>query len=152
MPCVHERTAQLGTEPEQTHDDCQWLDEEDGKEKVPGNWRRWYGNDRSPIVAENEGRDADRKHHAVTENGMRDRHHIGEIRLGGIFALRGGTATISLCLGERFSGCRLVRVPAPHWTGPVLGAARHARFRCGRPARADPDIPDNQGNREDERG
>jgi hypothetical protein len=43
-------------------------------------------------------------------------------------------------------------VPAPHGTGAVLGAARHASFRCGRPARAHPDIPDNQGNREDERG
>jgi hypothetical protein len=83
---------------------------------------------------------------------MQGDNGVGDIRLAGFIALGRRTTTVSLGLGDRLSGRRIVRVPPPHWTGAILGAARHASLRCGRPARAHPDIPDDQGNREDERG
>jgi hypothetical protein len=44
-------------ESEQTHDDCEWLDEEDGEEDVLGHLRDGYRRRRAPSVTKNESRD-----------------------------------------------------------------------------------------------
>ena len=36
--------------PEQTHDDCGWLNEEDGKQNVPWNWGAVDWSVRSPAI------------------------------------------------------------------------------------------------------
>ena len=53
---------------EQTHDDCEWLDEEDGEEKVPRHWRDGYRRRHAPSVAQNESRDVGGKDGRGTEN------------------------------------------------------------------------------------
>ena len=46
-------------ESEQTHDDCEWLNEEDGEQNVFGNGAGPRGCGRPPPVAQYEGRDGD---------------------------------------------------------------------------------------------
>jgi hypothetical protein len=54
---------------EQTHDDCEWLNEEDGKQNVLRNWRGWNRRDGSPTIAKHESRDARRQNDGSAENG-----------------------------------------------------------------------------------
>ena len=44
-------------ESEQTHDDCEWLNEEDGEEDVLGHRRDPYRRRRTPRVTQHESRD-----------------------------------------------------------------------------------------------
>lgn len=137
-------------EPEQTHDDCQWLDEKDGEQNVPGNRRDRYGDERSPVVTENEGRDAGGNEDAVTENGGRNRHNAGrEIRPGRLVALRGRATTIRLGLGKGLSGFRTVRLTPAHRTHAIRVTARHPSLGRGCPARAHADIPAQKGDCEE---
>jgi hypothetical protein len=55
-------------ESEQTHDDCEWLNEEDRKEDVLGHWRDGCRRRRPPSVTQNESRNAGRKDNPDAEN------------------------------------------------------------------------------------
>ena len=59
MPRAYTREpTPLDTESEQTHDDGEWLNEEDREEDVPGHWRDGYRRRRAPGVTQNERGDA----------------------------------------------------------------------------------------------
>ena len=53
---------------EQTHDDCQWLDEEDGEENVLGNVSSRDGCDRPPTIAQNHSRYSRRQNDPSSQN------------------------------------------------------------------------------------
>jgi len=73
MPArVHARTYAPGLESEQTHDDCEWLDEEDGEENVLRHWRDGYRRRRAPSVTQHESRDVGGKDSPGAENRRRD--------------------------------------------------------------------------------
>ena len=57
---------------EQTHDDCEWLDEEDGKENVLRHWRDGYRRRRAPCVTQDERGDAGGQDNPYAENRPRD--------------------------------------------------------------------------------
>jgi hypothetical protein len=62
---------QLGTHgPERTHDDCLWLDEEDGKENVLGDGRDRNRCRRAPRVAEDERRHRNWENDAGSEDSV----------------------------------------------------------------------------------
>jgi hypothetical protein len=54
--------------PRQTHDDSEWLDEEDGEQNVSRNGRFRDGEGRSPVGADVESRSAGRQDDARPEN------------------------------------------------------------------------------------
>jgi hypothetical protein len=83
---------------EQTHEDREWLDEEDREENVSGDWRSSYRRVRSPAVAQNERRDADRNNDTNTKNCARVRSGEDRVSLTGLMALRSGAAVVRLCL------------------------------------------------------
>ena len=64
-----------GLTPEQTHDDCEWLDEEDGEEDVPGDRRYRDRRRRSPAITEDKCWNARRQHDARSEYGEREGRH-----------------------------------------------------------------------------
>ena len=69
MPRVYARdTTRPDAESEQTHDDCEWLNEEDREEDVLRHWRDGYRRQRAPCVTQNESRDAGRKDRPDAEN------------------------------------------------------------------------------------
>ena len=55
-------------ESEQTHDDCEWLDEEDGEENVLRHCRDGCRRRRPPSVTQNESRDIGGKDSTSAEN------------------------------------------------------------------------------------
>ena len=75
------------TESEQTHDDCEWLNEEDGEEDVLGHWRDGYRRRRAPAVTEHEGRDVGGQDNPGAEHRRSDGGHKRGIGLVGILAL-----------------------------------------------------------------
>jgi hypothetical protein len=62
--------------PEQTHDDGEWLNEEDGEENVPWNGRAMNRRASSPCVGQHRRRRSRRENNADAENGGggEDRH------------------------------------------------------------------------------
>ena len=74
-------------ESEQTHDDSEWLDEEDGEENVLWHWRDGYRRRRPPRVTQNESRNAGRKDYPVAENRRSDGGRKRGVGLIGILAL-----------------------------------------------------------------
>jgi hypothetical protein len=74
-------------ESEQTHDDCGWLNEEDGEEDVPGYWRDRDWRRRPPCVAQNESRDVGRPDNPDAEHRYSDGGHKRGVGLVGILAL-----------------------------------------------------------------
>jgi hypothetical protein len=59
-------------ESEQTHDDCEWLDEEDGEENVLRHWRDGHRRRRAPSVTQKESRDGSGKDRPGAENRRSD--------------------------------------------------------------------------------
>ena len=74
-------------ESEQTHDDCEWLDEEDGEENVPRHWRDGCWRRRAPSVTQNESRDIGGKDSSGAENRRSDGGNKRGVGLVGILAL-----------------------------------------------------------------
>ena len=69
MPRAYTREpTRPDTESEQTHDDCEWLDEEDGEENVLRHWLDGYRRRCAPSVTQDESRDTSRKDNPVAEN------------------------------------------------------------------------------------
>lgn len=119
----------------QTHDDCQWLDEEDGEENVLGNVRGRNWCDSPPAVAQNESRHRSRKSDPSSQNGVGDGGDERGAGLAGVFVFRGCAAVVRLHLADA-ARCRALRVSLVH-RARTLGAARHTRFRGRRPSGAD---------------
>ena len=72
---------------EQTHDDCEWLDEEDGEENVLRHWREGYRRRYSPFVTQDESRDVGGKDNPVAQNRRGDGGNERGVGLVGILAL-----------------------------------------------------------------
>ena len=73
MPRADTReTTRPDTESEQTHDDCEWLNEEDGEEDVLRHGRDGYRRRGAPSVTQHESRDVGRKGRPDAENRRRD--------------------------------------------------------------------------------
>jgi hypothetical protein len=65
----------------QIHNDCDWLNEEDGEEDVLRNRRGGNRRRGAPSVAKNEGRDAGGQDDPTTENRSGDGGYEGRARL-----------------------------------------------------------------------
>ena len=72
---------------EQTHDDCEWLDEEDGEENVLRHWLDGYGRRCAPSVTQDESRDVGGKDNPVAQNRRGDGGNERGVGLVGILAL-----------------------------------------------------------------
>ena len=72
---------------EQTHGDCEWLDEEDGEENVLRHWLDGYRRRYAPSVTQDESRDVSRKDNPVAENRRSDGGNERGAGLVGILAL-----------------------------------------------------------------
>ena len=101
MPRAYTREPRRpDAESEQTHDDCEWLNEEDREEDVLGHWRNGYRGRRAPRVTQHESRDVGRQDHSDAEYCRRDRRHKRGVGLVGILALGRGAAAVGLCLRD----------------------------------------------------
>ena len=73
MPRAYAREpTRPDSESEQTHDDCEWLDEEDGEENVLRHWLEGYWRRGAPSVTQNESRDVRGKDIRGAENRRSD--------------------------------------------------------------------------------
>ncbi len=133
----------------QTHDDCQWLDEEDGEKNVLRNgWcRNRCGG--SPAVAQHESWDSGWEHNAGAQYRTRDRDDKRRIRLTGVLVFRRGATAVCLCLSDGVLS-RVRRAALVHRAVGV-GTAVHARFRRGSPARAHGSVAADQHQAEGDR-
>jgi len=61
---------------EQAHYGCEWLDEEDGEQKVLGNRRRRDRQSGSPRITQHQRGKAGRKKHSVAKNCAGDRSEL----------------------------------------------------------------------------
>ena len=122
--------------PEQTDDDCEWLNEEDGEEDVPGNVRERDRRGDAPTITADQCWNRQRQHGAGP--GCLDRVRRCECRCGlaGILRFSGGAAAVGFSLGEDTSAAGAVRVLAVHRAVSAVCAAGHARFGSGQPAGA----------------
>ena len=80
-------TTRPDVESEQTHDDCEWLNEEDGEEDVLGNGSGPRGCSRPPSVAQDESRNLDRQNNPGAEDRRGDRGNKRGVGLTGTLAL-----------------------------------------------------------------
>ena len=88
MPRAYTRKpTRPDAESEQTHDDCDWLNEEDGEENVLRDWRDWHRCRGAPSVTQNESRDIGGKHSPGAENRRCDGGDKGGTGLVGSLAL-----------------------------------------------------------------
>ena len=87
-------------ESEQTHDDREWLNEEDREEDVLGHWRDGYRRRRAPRVTQNQSRDVGGQDNSDAEHRRSDRGHKRGIGLVGILALSCRAAAVGLSLRE----------------------------------------------------
>jgi hypothetical protein len=72
---------------EQTHGDCEWLDEEDGEENVLRHWLDGYRRRGAPFAAQDEPRNVSGKDNPVAENRRSDGGNERGAGLVGILAL-----------------------------------------------------------------
>ena len=101
MPRAYTREpTRPDTESEQTHDDCEGLNEEDGEENVLRHGRDRKRRRRPPGVTQDESRDVGGQDHSDTEHRRGDRRNERGVGLVGILALSGGAAAVRLCLRE----------------------------------------------------
>ena len=88
MPHAYTReTTHSDAESEQTHDDCEWLNEEDGEEYVLGYWRDGYWRRCAPCITQNESRDVGGQDNPDAEHRRSDGGHKRGVGLVGILAL-----------------------------------------------------------------
>ena len=73
MPRAYAREpARPDSESEQTHDDCEGLNEEDREQDVLGHWRDGYRRRRTPRVTQHESRDVGRQDNADAKHRRSD--------------------------------------------------------------------------------
>jgi hypothetical protein len=132
----------------QTHDDCEWLNEEDGEEDVLGHWRDGYRRRRTPCVTQDESRDAGGQDNPSAENRPRDDGRGRGVGLIRILALGRCAATVGLRLCKHARGPKTVRIALVHRALVALRAAGHARFRRRQPAGAYGRIPGEEPRRQ----
>ena len=87
MPRVRARNYPPGRESEQTHDDCEWLNEEDREEDVPGHGRDGYRRRRTPRVTQHESRDVGGQDDPGAEHRRSDGRYKRRVGLVGALAL-----------------------------------------------------------------
>ena len=100
MPRAYTRETRPDAESEQTHDDTEWLNEEDGEEDVLGYWRDGYRRRRAPCVTQHERRDAGGHDNSDAEHRRSDggdKRGIGRV---GMLALCGRATAVGLGLRE----------------------------------------------------
>ena len=118
---------------EQTHDDCEWLDEEDGEEDVSSDWRAMDRRFSSPAVGQQERRNDRRKNNADAERCSGNRWDSRWVRRLRLMAFGGGAAGIGLSLGDNALRGGVRRFALVH-RAIAVRAARHARLWGCRPA------------------
>ena len=88
MPRAYTReTTRPDTESEQTHDDREWLNEEDREEDVLRYWTDGYWRRRAPCVTQNESRDVGGQDNSDAEHRGSDGGNKRGVGLVGILAL-----------------------------------------------------------------
>ena len=88
MPRAYTREpTRPDTGSEQTHDDCEWLDDEDREEDVLGHWCDRYRRRRPPGVSQNQSRNAGGKDDPDAENVRSDVGRKRGVGLIGILLL-----------------------------------------------------------------
>ena len=88
MPRAYTREpTRPDTESEQTHDDCEWLNEEDREEDVLRHWRDGNRRRRPPGVTQHESRDVGGQNHSDTEHRRGDRRNKRGVGLIGLVTL-----------------------------------------------------------------
>jgi len=80
--------ARPDSKSEQTHDDYEWLNEEDGEENVLGNVRGRDGCDSPPAVAQDESWGNSRKNDACSQNCARNCGDKRRTRFAGLAVFR----------------------------------------------------------------
>ena len=101
MPRAYRREpTRPDTESEQTHDDCEWLNEEDGEENVLRNWSDGNRRRCTPGVTQNESRDVGGQDNSDTEHRRSDCGHKRGVGLIGILALSCRAAAVGLHLRD----------------------------------------------------
>jgi hypothetical protein len=123
---------QPGRTSERTHDDCQWLNEEDGEEDVPGNGSDGNRCDGPPGISGNQRRNGYWKDDARTEYCARDDRDERRRRLTRLLALGHRAARIGLCLRDNPLFAGVVGLALVH-RARVIRAACHPTFWGCRP-------------------
>jgi hypothetical protein len=101
MPRAYTREpTRPDTESEQTHDDCEWLNEEDREEDVLRHWRDGYRRRGAPCVTQDESRDVGGLDNTDAEHSRGDGGHKRRIGPVGILTLSCRAAAVSLRLRE----------------------------------------------------
>src|SRR4029077_9268627 len=124
-----------------THDDCEWLNEEDREEDVLRHWRAGYRRRCAPSVTQNESRDIGGKVSSGAEHRRSDGGHKRGVRLVGILALCCCAAAVGLGLRRNALRPGVVRIALVHWALGAGCAACHPRFRGWHPPGADRGVP-----------
>ena len=151
MPRAYTReTTRPDAESEQTHDDCEWLNEEDREEDVLGHWRDGYWRRRPPGVSQNESRNAGGQNNSNAEHRPSNGSNGGGAGLIGILALGGCAATVGLRLRKNARGPSTLRVALVHRAFVALRAAGHALFWRCQPAGAHSRIPGEEPRRQED--
>lgn len=136
---------------EQTHDDCERLNEEDGEENVLWSRRRGNGPRRAPSIADNEGRYAGGQDGPGTEDRGSDGGGERRARLTGSVPLGRRAAAVGLGLREHALGSGSLRIAVAHRASAPVKAARHASFRRRQPTGAHGRIPSEEARRQEDR-
>jgi hypothetical protein len=145
MPRAYTREpTRPDAESEQTHDDCEWLNEEDRKEDVLRHWRHGYRRRRAPSVTQNERRNVGGQNNPDAEHRRGDGGHKRGIGLVGTLALCGRATAIGLDLRENAPCSGVARIALVHGAFGPVSAAGHARFRGRHPPGADRRVPGHQ--------
>ena len=88
MPRAYTREpAHSDSESGQTHDDCEWLNEEDREEDVLRHGRDGYWRRRAPSVTQNESRDVGGQDNPDAEHRRSDSRHKRGVGLIGLVTL-----------------------------------------------------------------
>ena len=87
LPAYTREPTRPDAESEQTHDDCEWLNEEDGQENVLRYWRDGNRRRRPPCVAQHESRDVGGQDDPDAEHRPSDGGHKRGVGLVGMLAL-----------------------------------------------------------------
>ena len=101
MPRAYTREpTRPDAESEQTHDDCEWLNEEDREKDVSSDRRAVNWRLSAPAVRQYERRSDWRKHDSDVKGCGGNRCNSRRVRRFRLMAFRGGAARIDLGLGE----------------------------------------------------
>ena len=137
--------------PEQTHDDYEWLNEEDGQKDVTRDRRDRDRCCRSPPIGQNKAWGASWKNDSGAQNRRGNRRDRGRVRRVRLIALGGGAARVRLSRSDYALRTGFVGT-APVHRAVVISTARHSCLGCCPPAGTDGGVPGDQPKAQDDGG